>query len=146
MKDLELILPTKQVLCFSIGDPLNILKALGEADEIYNDPEFNQVSYVYSLKYGLEFLFKNNRLKTVFIFLNTTGKKGFNGSLSLLPNSFFNSFDQEVFIKSLTELGYQQHEKAYPFSIDMLNESLRIRYNFNPRNPSIIVDNGNMIR
>ena len=146
MSDLELILPTNKKLSFSLGDSPEFLAEFEEPEEIDADKEMNRVYWIYRKKYGMDFLFENNKLTNLFLYKKCSEYMGFSGSFSLLPIEYFNNYNKEEFVDHLKRKGFIAHPKKYPFSLDMIDDNYRLRYHERPDNFYISFNNGNLIR
>lgn len=97
---------------------------------------------------GVELVFQDKKLATVFLYL-TDGPENcgvFSGSTDTLNRQVLDKADEREFSDVLEAKGYQPSKRTYPFSVDRLNDVLRIRLEKRSADCLVMVDDGSMIR
>ncbi|KQI66936.1 hypothetical protein AN189_18235 [Loktanella sp. 3ANDIMAR09] len=107
-----------------------------------------QRSAIQVLHEGAELLFERDALIAVFLYLTAgPGNLGvFRGTTDLLGKEIIEGQNEEKFIASLEAQGFWAPKRSYPFSIDRLNESLRIRWEKRKGQVLVLIDDGARIR
>lgn len=146
--NMELRLLTKTV-CLSLREPLDqVLAGLeGIRFSQQNDVEMDR-TYIRLLGQGVELLFQNGQLSTVFLYL-TKGPDdcgSFEGTTDTIGRDVMDNPKDSVFAETLEDQGYQPAKRQYPFSVDRLNDEIRIRLEKRSGAALIMIDDGMMIR
>lgn len=107
-----------------------------------------QRTYLRLIGEGVELVFQDNRLTTVFLYL-TKGPENcgiFSGSTDTLDRQVLDTADERKFSDVLEAKGFGPSKRIYPFSVDLLNDEIRIRLEKRSGECLVMVDDGSMIR
>ena len=105
-------------------------------------------SYLRLIGRGVELSFKASKLSSVFLYI-TEGPEDcgtFRGETDLLARDVLSSQDNNLFCDALEAQGFDPSKKEYPFSVDRLNDELRLRLEQRQGNAIVLIDDGAMIR
>ncbi|EBA11189.1 hypothetical protein RCCS2_10470 [Roseobacter sp. CCS2] len=97
---------------------------------------------------GVELVFQDKRLTTVFLYL-TKGPENcgiFSGSTDTLDRQVLDKADEREFSDVLEAKGYEPSKRTYPFSVDWLNDVIRIRLEKRSSDCLVMIDDGSIIR
>ena len=111
------------------------------------DVEMNR-TYLRIVERGVELLFTGNKLSSIFLHI-TRGPENcgtFLGEIDLLPREIIDKKNDEIFAEFLESKGFVPPRKKYPFSVDRLNDELRIRLEQRRGSTTLLIDDGNMVR
>lgn len=133
----------------SLGDDIeHVLRILSNYKVSREDDLEMGRSYLLMIERGVELTFKLNQLSSVFLYI-TKGPENlglFDGETDLLKKEIIQSQDEKLFSETLESKGFRPTEKVYPFAVDRLNDSIRIRLEKREGRAIILIDNGAMVR
>lgn len=105
-------------------------------------------TYVRVVGEGVELLFQDEHLSTVFRYL-TEGPENcgaFLGTTDALDRDVLEFGDQQKFSGMLESKGFWSPERSYPIATDRLNDHLRIRLEKREDYCLVIINDGAMLR
>ena len=105
-------------------------------------------SYLRMIGRGVELSFRAGKLSSVFLY-PTKGPENcgvFDGETDLLTREALSQTNANAFCDALEARGFVPPEKTYPFSVDRLNDQMRLRFEQRDGRVVVLIDDGAMIR
>ena len=136
-------------LILSLRDDVNHVAELLYDLEIRREDDLEiGRSYLRLVGHGVELSFKDNKLSSVFLYVSEGPENcgTFRGETDLLTREVFTSKDDKVFCDALEAQGFVLAKKKYPFSVDYLNDELRVRLECRHGSIIVLIDDGEMVR
>lgn len=148
MSSLELRLGTDRITLV-LGEALEGVRSKLSQYRIkfLDDAEIRR-SYVIVLGEGVELVFEDNLLASVFLHLRGAPEDcgHFDGTTDMIDREILEAQDTHLFEVMMEQLGFVPTKRSYPFAVDRLNDDLRIRFEQRPEKSFILIDNGARVR